>query len=393
MGKNAYGSWIVGSFLEEDEDDLTVLYYIHFLLKNSDYLAFVSGRISYRDIFILSRDAYVLKRDLATLDVQAVFFVKAYDITEDYWPHEKSNYPAKRKSSSLIYTVSVQGGTANSHVVLSKNSLEIQRAVSELLEYSLTNLPNLGITADVFQSVPTEGSFRFAFEVDVDVAKAKDKDFFFRKELFGAYQNDLIEYTLKYLPAEVAQLYSTEEAPEYFAELVESAKSLYQKLGKQIEDEKLLVAVKEGVQITANSLVEAASSVGDAYDSIEFLGMSQDGNSSELIGAVTTQSKADLEGAVLLIDTLTQVDEEIVTDDSARQYKVYIYSLNAETRKGTGILIHEDGTVFKPKLSISGVFPLEETKFTESIYTHKIINVSAVGTYKKGKLIRLVIEE
>ena len=401
IGQNAYDSWVLGSFLEEDEDDLTILYYISFVLKKHDYLAFLSKRISYRDIFEMYTTAYVLKCDLATLNPLEVYLVDARQIEHEYWPHEQSFYPSdrvapvssstERVSTSLVYSIKLRGGLADAHLARLNDSIVVQQAMVGLLGESIHNLPNLAVSADILQSVPTQGSFKFNFEVDITLDDTKAGDLFFNKESFGVYQNELIEYAIKYLPTEVNTVFYGENLPTHFVTLFEKTKALYTSLGKSVGDEDLIYALKECVHGAAESIVNASKAIGSAYESIEFLALPV-GEDNESMGIVTTDSRTALASAVEFIDRLAVEPDDSETDAEPQAYKIRIYNLNTESRKGSGFIILEDGTVFKPKITISGNGPLEETKYTQSIHLKNIIDVIGIGTRKKGRLTKLLIE-
>lgn len=400
-GKNAYGAWVIGSFLEEDEDDLTIIYYISFVLKKYDYLDFISRRRSYRDIFQLYKTAYILKCDLATQKPYEIYLVDAQKIEQDYWPHEQSYYPsskgsssapAERSSSSLSYSVKLSGGLADAHLTLLGDSIQVQQAVDALLGESIYNLPNLAVTAEVFQSVSTEGSFKFNFEVNIKTDASRGGDLFLKEELFGVYQNDLIEYAIKYLPSEVNTVFYGDVIPSHFASLVEKTKAIYKSLGKVVEDQDLIHGLKECVHNAAGNIVTASKGIGSTYESIEFITIPSGIDNDESIGIVTADSRQALDSAVKFIDKLSEEIDDSEIDNEAKVYKIRIYNLNTESRKGSGFIILEDGTVFKPKITISGNSPLEETKYTQSIYKKNIIDVMAIGTRKGGRLIKLLIE-
>lgn len=388
VGKNIYGSRVIGSFIEEDEEDLTVLHYVHFIIKNIDYSDFIAGRISYRDIFEVAKTAFILKKDLASAETQNVFLINAENIPNDYFPHKKSFYPKKKQASSLSYKISLEGGLADSYHALSKDLLEIQAACSDMLFDTINKLPDLDLEVSIFQSAHTEGSVQMNFEVNIVPNK---HDLFFHKSPFAAYQNYIIEYIIKNLHTEAVELYSTETIPPLFQNLVNKATQVYTDLGIRVDNENLQQIIKECVHHTASSIVKASSSIGISYDSLSFTSVISE-NSTELIAEVTDLSKAELMQTVSVIDNLLVENDDSITDEEPKDYKVYIYNLNTKTRNGTGIIVAENGDVSEPRISISGLEPLEETKFTESLYTHRIIDVKAIGTMKNGRVRRLVIE-
>jgi len=388
VGKNIYGSRIIGSFLEEDEDDLTILHYVHFIIKNIDYSDFKAGRISYRDIFEVAKTAFLLKKDLASAETQSISLINADTIPTDYYPHKKSFYPKKKKASSLSYKISLEGGIADEYHALSKDLLEIQSACSDILFETINKLPDLDLEVSIYQSAHTEGSVQMNFEVNIVPNK---NDLFFHDSPFAAYQNYIIEYIIKNLSVEAVELYSTESTPPLFQSLVDKAKKVYTDLGIGVDNENLQQIIKECVHHTASNIVKASSSIGISYDSLSFTSVTSE-SVTELIAEVTDSSKAELMQTVSIIDNLLIENDDSITDEEPKDYKVYIYNLNTKTRNGTGIIVAENGDVSEPRISIIGSEPLEETKFTESIYTRRVIDVRAIGTTKNGRVKRLIIE-
>ena len=293
VGKNAYGSRIIGSFVEEDEDDLTALYYIHFIIKDIDYSDFLAERTSYRDIFALAKTAFILKKDLASNQTEKVYLIKADNIPKDYLPHNNSLYPKKRaiaikrKESSLSYKISLKGGIADSHHALSNDLLGIQSACTALLFDTINELPNLNLNVNIYQLAHTEGSFQLNFEVDI---KQRTNDLFFRDEAFADYQNSIIEYIVNSLHNEAVELYSTQTSPPIFQELIEKAKLLYSELGVNVESLNLHESIKDSIYNTASNIVKASDSIGTNYDSLNFICVTGNDN-TEVIAEVTSQSK------------------------------------------------------------------------------------------------------
>jgi len=394
-GINDYNSRIIGSFIEEDDDDWTVLYYIHFILKPADYISFTSNRITYRDIFQLANRAYIVKRDFASLSVQGITLVDASKISGEYWPHAKSYFPQIRKTPSLNYSVSLTGGIADNHQAFLADSITIQQAVYDFLEESIDNLPNLAVSTEILELAPANGSFKFFFSVNIKFDDKKQQDIFYRENLFSLYQNELIEYSIKHLPTEVSQVYYGNETPQYFAELLKSAKDLYTKLGQTIEESELITSLKESIQNIAHNLVKASKSLGPNYSALEFNTvsgeLSQDTH-TESLGSITADSRAGLTGAVDFIVSIASRKPQPVTEEESHKYKIRLYNLNTESRKGSAILVEENGNVLKFKITIAGNFPLEETKFTQSLYKKNIIDVLAKATRFGDKITRLNIE-
>jgi hypothetical protein len=386
-GKNAYGSRIIGSFLEEDEVDLTALYYIHFIIKNIDYTDFLAQRISYRDIFKLAKTAFILKKDLASLKIEKVFSIQAEYIPGDYLPHKKSLHPRKGHKSSLTYKLSLGGGIADDFHAFPKDLIDVQGAFTDVLSQTFSDLPDLSLQVGVYQNVYTEGSFQLNFEVKVEPDKA---DLFFNKATLSDYQNHIIDYIINSLSTEATELYSNESIPPIFQTLLDKANSIYSALNISVDANNLQESIKHTIHNTANNIIKACNAIGTNYDTLTFNCIVENGENG-FIASITPQSKDELINAVDNIDDILTPEDDTVTDEEPQNYKVLIYSLNTKTRNGTGIFVAENGDTFEPKISITGSEPLSGTRFTKSLDKDTIIDVLAIGTTKNGKLKRLLI--
>jgi hypothetical protein len=81
-------------------------------------------------------------------------------------------------------------------------------------------------------------------------------------------------------------------------------------------------------------------------------------------------------------------------DDESKDYEVYIYHLNTDNRRGNAFIRNADNVeeMSKPKIHINGDEPLEQTKYTESLYLSKWIHVRAKAKRIGGKFKHLEID-
>jgi len=69
----------------------------------------------------------------------------------------------------------------------------------------------------------------------------------------------------------------------------------------------------------------------------------------------------------------------ITIDEEFKDYKIYIYHLNTDTRMGNAFIRNSNNEeeMSKPKVKINGEDALDHTKYTESLYLSKWIDVKA----------------
>src|SRR5690606_7904412 len=81
-------------------------------------------------------------------------------------------------------------------------------------------------------------------------------------------------------------------------------------------------------------------------------------------------------------------------DNEFKEYKIYIYHLNTDTRTGNAFIrnVDNDEEMSKPKIKINGDEGLEQTKYTESLYLNKWISVKAKAKKVGEKYKHLDIE-
>jgi len=84
----------------------------------------------------------------------------------------------------------------------------------------------------------------------------------------------------------------------------------------------------------------------------------------------------------------------VTVDENYTDYKIYIYHLNTDTRSGNAFIKNagNDDLMSKPKIKINGDNGLEETKYAESLYLSKWINVKAKARKVGEKFKQLDIE-
>lgn len=388
-GKNSLDGWVIGSFLQESEDDLTILHYLHFAVKEVDYEAFISRRISYHDIFSLYKTAYRIDRDLATLKEVRVMPVATAAIPPEFFPHPESYFPiTKKEETTLSYKVRITGGVADRNQALSKDVSQIEIAFSEILEGVLESLPDLGLDAVVYQTPPTKGSFLLNFNVELENYK---KNLFWDKTKLATFQNHLIEYCFNNLPAAVDSIYQSGE-PIGLEGLLGEAKEIYRMLGRPTpSDENLIEAIKEAFLLTATGFSKAVAAVGSGYTALQLYTDTVEHKRDVLIGRLDQSSEEVFSEVVDKIEEYTKKPgEEISVDENDSHYNVYIFSLNVESRNGMGIVFGDGGG--KVRLKINGKQALEKTVFTKSIDGHIAIDVKGIATRIGDKITRLVID-
>lgn len=91
-GKNAdrYGNWVVGSLMCESEDDNIpdTFRHIHVVLSGKDFMLFMEGEISYRELIEKNKMIFVIDTNIKN-DILTTYCLPPSEIPADYLPNSK----------------------------------------------------------------------------------------------------------------------------------------------------------------------------------------------------------------------------------------------------------------------------------------------------------------
>lgn len=195
------------------------------------------------------------------------------------------------------------------------------------------------------------------------------------KLLFDKY----VQYCFNDLPDEFLTVLREKSAPK-FEEVLKEFEEFTTIAAAPMEDmtERFY---QETVKIP-ELIAELTEHVGTSYTSMELTGVYP-------IAKIDNQVKSTYDQLIEIIDTeLTEIDSQ------PRDYRIHIYSLNVDSRKGKAYVVKEDqpDQMLKARIKILGVDALENTKYTGSLHENKFIKVKATGKRTEDVLISMDIE-
>lgn len=383
-GTNKYGTKIIGSLLEEDEDSHN-LRYVHTLIDNTTFHRFINQVISYRELIERGTDVYIVDKNINENPI-AIYSITPDLIPDDYLPVKDYYCPKYNFSVGNDFVLSLHGSIADSHLAFPIELSTIQENFEKALNKTLDIFSNLKISPTIKQRAYAPGSFQLRFNLAFD----RYNEVFIRQEQL---YNTISQILKDLIPNDSNKIDSEEDALT-FSDNDELIKIISQTLeqGAIKMNNKLVASTKEKFKEIIHHYSEMSSNIGKGgYKEIELLAEKK--TSKELIplNLINTNTNQRLNRITEILDSS---QHEIEKDESHRTYKVCIYSLNTESRKGKALIYNkeDDETMDKPSIKISGSESLEKTEFTESLHLNKWIDVEAIATLKDGKFSKLEIQ-
>lgn len=383
-GTNKYGNRVIGS-LVDDDDGLEVSLYFHVIVDWRRYNDFLKRRVSYVDILRESSPIYIVEKTYDGSKTE-IYYATFDEIPLDNRPTEESFCPMQTIKPTFSYSMRLKGALADTNMAVPRVIGGLQTTFAELLESISKSLKNIVDEPPVvLQSAYSPGSFALNFEMPITFGNMFIKD----EEVFQ-YLNDFLEYCVEHLPDEVAPIYEKDfHATPFFSNLLKRFTQLYSGTGISIP-EKYEDSVLDQVRKSSESIAELADVIGDHFTSIEIA------NNIEMPHPIAYLDADFRETINAVVDAIQTKVQAVNEDDKAHEYEIFIYHLNKESRSGNAIIFTEgegpDRIICRPKIRILGDQPLEETKYTESLYYDRPITVLAKAKRVDGRYRFLEIE-
>ncbi len=385
-GTNQFGNKIVGSFVEEDEDEDVFRYFL-FLVSDEDFYNFITKKISYKDLLLGSDQVFIQDRNIND-KVLKQYLIPVSEIPEDYLPLEGALCPTHSSQFGYDFTASLKGAFADLHMTIPAALNSVQGAYSKILNEITELLRGIKVDARVLQKAYAKGSFELNFTIKIVE----------QTTLFGggdtekrlAFISKSLDYSLNHLAAEAPLLQSGQFSnSEKFNEFEELAKDVFESESIVWEEKHRDKIVDTLIKVIPN-LAEIGNSAGEAFEKVEFLNRNTESGDEVILGQL------DREKGHLFKTVQKQISAkgEEIEDDDFSEFKVWIYSFNTDSRKGSGhiLLDLEEMTTETCKVTILGSEDLAQTRYTESLYKHQFINVKAKAIRMEDKIKRLKIE-
>lgn len=382
FGTNEYGTKIIGSFIEDDEytDNLR---YVHILVSNESFYTFINREKPYRNIIEEGKDVFIIDKNINEKPI-AIYNITPNEIPSNFLPVNDYYCPKYNFSIGNDFVVSLHGGIADTHLAFPDELSNIQKSFEKVIIKALSIFDNLKTSPTIKQRAYLAGSFQLRFNLSFG-----QKVLFINQEILY----NVIANILKNLIPTKSNNLKSEDNIITFVEnesLIKLIEQTFEKAEVKLDHE-LISNTKTKFEEIVNHYKEMSSDIGKGYKEIELLG--EKNNSRDLI-PLSIIDKTISTKLKKITETLDSKKHVIETDKDYKKYKICIYSLNIETRKGKALIYSKKNneTMDKPSLKISGSDSLEKSIYTESLHLNKWIDIQAKATFKDGNFSQLSID-
>jgi hypothetical protein len=371
LGVNKFGNKILGSHLEEDDDEKAI-WTIHSILSNKEYYDFVNKKKSYKEILKETTTKYLVKKGFNGKTLNA-YSLEFENIPEEYQPLDNSFCPNYKKTFSFSYSLGLKGKVADLNRAIAEEVSNIQTAFSDFLEGRLKSLKNINIQPAAYLQPYSPGSFKINLELEFK--QKKGQDLFSGQIPIEEYVHEYVKYISTSIVQDKEQFLNDEflEVSEEYKNLLTAFENLYIK-GVIKKPENFDKELKEDLKKSLPIFEEITEQVGKNFDTIEF--SNYNGQDEEFISIIDINYSQAFHTTVEAIEVSKMA---VSIDDDFQTYQIYIYHLNTDTRQGNAFIknLNDETEMSKPKIKISGDEHIEQTKYTESLHLNKWITVKA----------------
>lgn len=377
-GKNNFGNRILGSIIEDDEEN-QILKYFHIIVENKTYLDFIKKNLTYREILNKSCDIFIIEKNYQRL-VKNIYLIDISDIPKEYLPLENTYLPEQEELYTLDYIVRLRGKLSEYHKAYVDDLTEIQLGFEKLFQTAFGLLKELKVKPKILQEALAPTSIKLGYEL------IYEKELFPKDIDLARYLSSFLEYTLLHLPNESITLFQDlNTTTENFENLKYEFIKIYESSGQPIL-ENPNERIKKNLYCGINDLDNISTFIGESCDEIEVY--NKKGDDEEPIGIINYAMRDEI---TLALDKPNVFSDKMEKDNVAKKYRIFIYHLNTETRNGNAIIFKDaNRTEFsKPKIRITGQEPLQKSKYTKSLHEQKEIIVSGIAT-RVGENFRLI---
>lgn len=383
-GTNNFGNKIIGSFCDED-DDRDSLIYFSIIVNDQDYSNFYKKKISYRDLIIKSKEVFVLEKNFNNVMINS-YLVSTTDLPSEYIPLKNSYIPEKYViSESLNYSFSLKGKLADLHKGLVDDINSINSKIYDYLNEASKTLTVFGITSRVLSQPSHIGSYRLNF--DIDIISNPQLTF------FEADRNKVVEFLTLYinyvaykLPQEEDDFLNSDvDKSDNFSILKNSFYDIFRSSNQEptVKASDILV---DGINNTAEKLSNISEFIksNESFDTVE-IGLIDSKDQFFSNGIIDNNYKYIIESK-LLSNEFIQEEREIITDETPKDYRILVFSINSESGKGLARLYADSSEKFsRIRLAVErNDKDLTHTIFTKSLNEDKVVTVSGIATMING---------
>lgn len=387
IGTNKYGNKIIGSHLEEDDETKTILT-LHTILTNKEFHQFMNGKLSYLEILKQSSSLSLVQKNFK-FKIQKAYDIDFDSLPVEYLPTSESYCPLTIKAHSLAFSISLKGKLADLNKAIADEVSEIQNGFTEFLEDRIKSLKGFNLAPIALLQPYAEGSFKINFELDLRQNGKKGGDLFLSQAPIDKYIANYLSYISENFTDDKDIF--TSENKDFSVKLQELETTLNEVYEKALinKPENLKAFIKDDIIKSTSKFEKITEQVGEHFESVSILNISQTDEVPIAFIDIDYCKKFQYS-----VENIEVSKKGMTIDDEFKEYKIYIYHLNTDTRTGNAFVRNVDNNeeMSKPKIKINGDDGLEQTKYTESLYLNKWINVRAKAKKVGEKFKHLDIE-
>ncbi|QWR78418.1 hypothetical protein [Candidatus Magnetomonas plexicatena] len=372
-GTNAYGNIIIGSSVDEDYEN-KIERVFHVIVDSVVYSDYLSQKTTYREILEKAESFFVIDRVFDESE-EKVYSVDINEIPEEYLPTDESFCPKRAMDSILSYVVSLKGKEADKHLLSLDDLIDILEPFRKFLSKPAIFLKEFKLRPRVYARAFSPGSFKLHLDIKLD--DVKQPDLHIDKDLISKHLNNYFNFCVNYLPVEVADILENANTfPPHFSEILREREDIFRSSGMKFPADLKDVLVKS-ITNSVTDLYSISKHIGDNFTHLEMINI-YDGHENTL-AVLDTSFSENISKSRDIIDE--KFIGKVSADQKLQDYELLIYHLNTDSRRGTALIKDsvDSETHSRPSIKISGKEPLEETKYTESLYKSERIKIKGIA--------------
>lgn len=381
-GTNKFSSKILGSILFEDDENL-FLRYIHTIISDEILFDFLNKKITLRDIILSGNSAFIVDKNYNNEIIDSSL-IPIGDLPNDFIPLENSFCPSFAKRNTLDYTFSLKGELADLHKAEPLIMSSTNSKVYSMLNSATNFLHELNISPKIYSEVAMAGSFKLNFEIELNETA----------NLFSKPPDDIkkfiynfLKYIFSKLPNEPLNvLKNVEKSTDDFKLLFTELQSIYNNrsiITSEISSE------QKAIDLITYSVDALKDLEYKGYNRIEVSNRSKNGEIVP-VALIQTDYYSSVADKVFKPEQ-TDKPDIIALDETLKDYKIQVYSLNKETGNG-GAYYLDNESVIKILLHLRGKNDYHGTVFTKSLDENLSIDIKGIGKWVNNVLKEITID-
>lgn len=383
-GKNVYGSHILGSLLYRDINAREA-FYLHVLVPSGRYLEYVYKKITYRDIIESVNDLYIIHQKHRD-QTEQVYSVLLNMLPLGVLPTEQSYYPIDDIEYGPRFQFKFTGLQADEHKAIPSVVSDVVKNGEKLLELSANVISDYcDYTLHPYCVHSDAASYTVTFSFDI---QKKRPDLFNTDITVREVISEILGYCINNLPYEYeAVLSGDSSACTKFHELRDRIK---RSLMIKENIEQLEQKVRETTEKSAELISTIGLGVGNGYSTLT---ISNEGEYSNILGLFNEDTAKQYSDVAAQIDHIL---EPVTEDESYKSFKLLVYSLNVDSRKGKALVdkAEDPDSFWRSGFIVEGERELTNSPFSHSLDQVQKIEVNARARVKEksGKITYLYID-